>query len=116
MRTFIDSGSSIDVVASAPVVSGQLVVVGDLVGCAVTSAIAGTTFALRRGGVVELPKVAAQAWTVGAPIYLDGSTGFVTTAAVNASSAANTLIGRAAEPAANPSGVGRVLLSDFVGS
>ena len=115
MRNFIESGASIDVLAPINITSGQLLVVGDLVGCAVTSALAGTTVALRRGGVVEQPKVSAQAWTVGTKVYLDASTGLVTTAAVNAASAQNTLIGRVAEPSANPSGVGRVLLSDFAG-
>ena len=115
MRNFIESGATLDVLAPISVISGQLLVIGDLVGCAVTSALAGTTVALRRGGVVEQPKVSAQAWPVGAKVYLDASTSLLTTAAVNAASAANTLIGRAAEPATNPSGVGRVMLSDFVG-
>ena len=115
MRNYIESGSSIDVLAPVNVTSGQLLVVGDLVGCATTTALAGTTVALRRGGVVEQPKVSAQAWAVGVKVYLDVSTGLVTTAAVTAATTPNTLIGRAAEPAANPSGVGRVLLSDFVG-
>ena len=115
MRNFIESGASIDVLAPVNVTSGQLLVVGDLVGCAVTSALAGTTVALRRGGVVELAKASAQAWTVGTKVYLDSSTGLVTTAAVNAATTPNTLIGRVTEPASNPSSVGRVLLSDFVG-
>ena len=115
MKNFIESGATIDVVATSNVVSGQLVILNGLVGVAVTTALAGSTVALKRGGVYEQPKVSAQAWTVGVQIYLDASTGLLTTAAINAASAPNALIGRAAEPAANPSGVGRVLLSDFVG-
>ena len=64
---------------------------------------------------MEQPKTSAQAWAVGTKVYLDASTGLVTTAAINAATTPNTLIGRVAEPAANPSGVGGVLLSDFVG-
>jgi predicted RecA/RadA family phage recombinase len=59
--------------------------------------------AVKTRGVFELPKVSAQAWTVGAPIYWDGTAGNATTVTTS-----NTLIGYATEAAANPSSVGRV--------
>lgn len=108
MRNFIQPGDTLDVVAPANVVSGQLVVIGNLSGVATTTALAGTTFALKTTGVFEMVKVTTEAWTVGIKIYWD-ATNLVATIVAGT----NTLIGRASEPNANPSAVGRVLLSRF---
>lgn len=55
--------------------------------------------------IVEHAKVSAQAWTEGVKIYFDSALEQMTTTA-----GGNTLVGVAAEAAANPSATGRVLL------
>jgi predicted RecA/RadA family phage recombinase len=54
---------------------------------------------IKMRGVFELPKTSAQAWTVGATIYWDGSG-----ATTSDGSGSNVLIGKALAVAANPSG------------
>ncbi len=108
MRNFIQQGDTLDVAAASNVVSGQLVFLGSLCGVATTTALAGTTFALKTTGVFEFVKNSAEAWTVGAKVYWDTTNLWATTTV-----GSNALIGRAAEPVANPSSVGRVLLSRF---
>lgn len=106
MRNFIQPGKVITIVAAAAVSSGSLVVAGKIFGIAATSAAIGEEFELALGGVYELPKTSAQAWTVGAEIYADAN-GIATTVSTD-----NTKIGVAVEAATNPSGVGRVRLND----
>lgn len=104
MRNFIQDGATLT--APAPtggVISGDLAIIGALIGVATVTAAAGTPVAFKTTGVFELPKVSAQAWTIGALIYWDGTAKNATT-----TSSGNTLIGFATEAAANPSGVGRV--------
>jgi predicted RecA/RadA family phage recombinase len=106
MKNFINEGYTLDVTSGSNVTSGQLVILGSLVGVATTTAAAGTTFALKTSGVFELAKNSAEAWTIGAKIYWDTTNLWATTTV-----GSNVLIGRAAEIAANPSAVGRVLLA-----
>ena len=109
MRNFINEGDTLDVVSSSNVTSGQLAIIGALVGVATTTALAGISFALKTTGVFELPKLSTEAWTVGQKVYWDGTNLWATIVA-----GSNTQIGIAAEPNANPSSVGRVLLRRFV--
>ena len=106
-KNFIQPGKSITVPApSGGAVSGRVVVAGALHGVAVFSAAEGEPVEISLEGVYELPKVSAQAWTVGAPIYVT-SAGAATTVATD-----NTLIGAAVAVAANPSPAGLVRLSN----
>lgn len=107
MRNFIEVGDVITIPAPVGgVVSGQLVVAGSLLGVAETTAAVGVPVAIKVGGVFELPKVSAQAWTLGQPVYTDGT--LVTNAATG------SVIGYATEAAANPSSVGRVHLKSHL--
>jgi predicted RecA/RadA family phage recombinase len=107
MKNFIELGDQLTVPApGGGVVSGQLVIIGSLIGVAGSNAAAGVNFACKTRGVFELPKVSAQAWTIGAPIYWDSGAANATTV-----STANTAIGYATEAAANPSSVGRVRIA-----
>jgi predicted RecA/RadA family phage recombinase len=56
MKNFIQPGEMIDVVASAAVSSGDVVVLEDLVGIAAADAAIGESFAMALEGVFELPK------------------------------------------------------------
>ena len=106
MKNFIQPGRIVTVVAPATVKSGDLVVVGKLFGVAVADAADASPVEICTEGVFTLPKVSAQAWTVGAAIHWDNTEKNATTTA-----SGNTLIGHAAETAANPSSAGTVRLS-----
>lgn len=106
MKNYIQEGDTLTVPApSGGVLSGGVVIIGLLTGIATATAAVGVPVAVKTRGVFELPKVSAQAWTVGAAIYWDAGAGNATT-----TSAGNTLLGYASEAAANPSAVGRVRL------
>jgi predicted RecA/RadA family phage recombinase len=105
MKNFIQPGRIVSVPAPATVKSGDGVLVGSLFGVAEYDAASGDPVEIICEGVFTLPKTSAQAWTVGAKIYWDGSK--CTTAD---GSGSNTLIGHALAVAANPSAAGVVRL------
>lgn len=105
-KNFVQPGDTLTVPAPADVASGDGVLVGALFGVAAFSAKSGEDVEINTKGVWTLPKTSAQAWTVGAKIYWDGSK--CTTAD---GSGSNALIGHAAKAAANPSATGSVRLS-----
>jgi predicted RecA/RadA family phage recombinase len=113
MKTFIQPGAIVAVPAPAAVKSGDLVVVGSLFGIAATDADSGATVEIQTEGVFSLPKVSAQAWSVGARIYWDATTGKATTAANDGGTPATAFvaIGHAVAGASNPSATGTVRLS-----
>lgn len=104
MKTFIQTGDIIEVIAPADVKSGDIVEVGKLAGIACTDAKSGTAVNIKTTGVFTVKKVSGQAWTVGAPVYV--ASGEATTTA-----STNTPIGHAMAIAANPSATGVVRLS-----
>lgn len=106
MQNLVQTGDVVSLTAPAAVASGAGVLVGTIFGVAVNSAASGAAVELRLTGVVELPKVGAQAWTEGAAIYWIAADGACTTA-----SSGNTLIGKAVAVAANPSATGLVRLN-----
>lgn len=108
---YIQPGDVLTIAApSGGVVSGAGVRVGVMFGVATATAAATVPVAIARTGVFTLPKVSAQAWTVGQAIYWDDDAvgGAVAT---TATTAGNILIGFAAEIAANPSATGVVCLT-----
>ncbi len=109
MRNFITPGEHVTITAAAAITSGQPVLVGDLFGVAQGDAAIGEDVVIVRRGVFELPKTSAQAWTVGAKVYWDGTNNVCTTTA-----SGNKLIGVAVAVAANPSATGRVLLDGTI--
>ncbi|MDG9791977.1 DUF2190 family protein [Brucella anthropi] len=106
MKNYIQPGDNVTVPAPADVKSGDLVVVGDLFGVAQFSAKAGDDVEIATKGVFGLPKVSAQAWSVGAKVYYVAADKNISTTATG-----NTFIGHATEAAANPSDFGAVRLS-----
>jgi predicted RecA/RadA family phage recombinase len=107
MKNYVQPGDTVTITAAADVTSGQLVNAGLLVGVAGTDALSGEEVAIKTSGVFELPKTSAQAWTVGAAIYMIPATGLCTTATTTG----NILVGVAIEAAANPSATGIVRLN-----
>jgi len=106
MKNYIHSGEFMTVTAPADVVSGAGVLVGSMFGIATHDALTGEDVEINTAGVVAINKKSAQAWTVGAKVYWDGTAKEVTT-----TSTSNTLIGVAAAVAANPSANGEVRLN-----
>lgn len=110
MKNFILSGATIVVLAAVDTLSGAIVLVGDIVGVAGHDAKTGEELVVHLVGVYEdLPKVSAQAWTVGQKVFWDASASKLTTADA---AGANKLAGHAYAAAANPSAVGTVRLSN----
>lgn len=109
MKTYLSEGENITITAPSDVVSGAGVKVGGLFGVASNDAVAGTDLVIKRRGVFELGKTAAESWALGALIYWDDAAKECTT-----TDTANTLIGAAVAVAANPSPLGKVLLDGVV--
>jgi predicted RecA/RadA family phage recombinase len=66
MKTFIQSGDCITVIAPAGgTVSGELYKVGAFIGVAATTEVAGASVVLKLCGVFGLTKISAQAWAQG---------------------------------------------------
>ncbi|TPN44876.1 DUF2190 family protein [Mesorhizobium sp. B1-1-7] len=110
-KNYIQPGNTItwtneDVTGAVDVASGDGVVAGSLFGVAQTDIAVGDSGELGLIGVYELPKVSAQAWTVGERIYWVAASGEATGTA-----GSNKLIGVAIEAAANPSSTGKVRLT-----
>jgi predicted RecA/RadA family phage recombinase len=107
MRNYIKTGDTLTLVApSGGVVSGNFYLLGTMLVCATTSAAATEVFEGRTVGVYDVPKVSAQAWTVGARVYWDNTASNFTTTV-----GSNTLVGVAVLAAGNPSSTGRVRLN-----
>ncbi|NSZ17559.1 DUF2190 family protein [Agrobacterium vitis] len=99
MKNFIQQGVNLTVPAPADILSGDVVVIGDLHGIASISAAQGQDLVFVTEGVFELPKVAANNFAIGAKVYYDSTAKLVTTTATS-----NTLIGVAVTAAAATTG------------
>lgn len=107
MKNYIQRGDVLTITAGATLTSGQGLLVGDLFGVVTVGCQSGEKTELHvGGGVFELPKVSAQAWTLGASIYWDDTAKNCTTTV-----GSNKKVGVAAAAADNPSATGRVLLN-----
>ncbi|WP_353472329.1 DUF2190 family protein [Salipiger sp. H15] len=109
MKNFIQPGANLTVAAPYDVSAGAGLLVGALFGIAQDAAASGGDVVMVRGGVFEVAKTSAQAWTIGAKIYWDDTNKLFTTTATS-----NTLCGVALAAAANPSETGTVLLDGAI--
>lgn len=105
MKNFIQTGVNLTLPAPTDVLSGDVVIVGTILGIAAGSAASGTDMDLVTGGVFRLPKVSALAITIGEAVYWDSTAKLVTKTA-----SGNTKLGAAVTAAANPSGAVNVKL------
>src|SRR5690349_14065422 len=103
MKTFVQNGEAIELVAPYDRLSGEGALVGSIFGVATVDVLSTATANFITQGVVTLRKTSAQAWTLGVLIYWDNTNKEATTAAA---AGANKLIGVAAAVAANPSATG----------
>ena len=97
MRNFVQPGENLTIPAPADVKSGDVVVVGALVGVAAGDALTGADLDVCTVGVYTLPKVSALAISVGDLVYFDAATKLVN------KTNTNPKIGHAVAAAANPS-------------
>lgn len=103
---FIQPGDNLTLTAAAAVASGEVVVQGSLFGIALTSAKTGEKVDVATGRVWLLPKVAANAFTAGSPVYYAPGTRLATAAA-----SGNIKIGVAIEAAPADSAAVKVRLN-----
>ncbi len=78
MKNFVQEGKTITVAAPATVASGQLVVVGSIVGVAAFDAASGAEVEITVEGVFELPKVATDVIVQGDKLYWDSGQAMLT--------------------------------------
>ncbi|WKW52022.1 DUF2190 family protein [Rhodomicrobium lacus] len=105
MKNYIQPGVNLTIPAPADLLSGEVVVIGELVGIAATDAASGADLDIVTEGVFELPKVSANVFAVGDPVYYASATKLATSTV-----GTNTLIGVAVTAAPNPSGTVNVKL------
>jgi predicted RecA/RadA family phage recombinase len=104
MKNKIQDGSNLTVTAAANITSGDGVRMGMLFGVAQATVLSGADVVLATEGVFELPKLSAQAWTVGQAIFWTGTQCTTVTTG-------NLFIGVATAVAVNPSATGLVRLN-----
>ena len=97
MRNFVQPGDNLTVPAPEAVVSGGVVIVGDLKGVAAHDADANADVTIATRGVFELPN--GDTFTPGAKVYWDAANNLAKTTATG-----NTLIGVATESTSGPGG------------
>ena len=75
MKNYLQPGHVLTVAAAAAAVaSGQVCVVGTLIGIAASSATQGDPYEVNLTGVYTVPKTTGAAWTQGQPLMWDAST------------------------------------------
>jgi predicted RecA/RadA family phage recombinase len=78
MKNFVQPGRTVTVAAPANVTSGDLVVVGSIIGVANFTALSGTDVEIDTQGVFTLPKVTTDEISQGDKLYWDSSAGKLT--------------------------------------
>jgi predicted RecA/RadA family phage recombinase len=98
MKNFVQAGKTVTVTAPADVTSGDLVVVGSIVGVAAFTAASGADVEVDTEGVFTLPKVTTDVVSQGAKLYWDGTAKKLT---VTAGTGSKPLVGLARAAAGN---------------
>jgi predicted RecA/RadA family phage recombinase len=79
MTNQIACGDVFDYIAAGAIAAGQVVVMTDTVGVAVSSGVSGDTIAVSFEGVYILPANNTQAFTIGQKLYWDATNNVITT-------------------------------------
>lgn len=108
MRNFVQPGRILTIPAPVAIVSGEVVITGDIKGVAAGSAASGAPVDVETEGVFDLPKVGANSFGLGAKVYYDTATKLCTT-----TSSGNTLLGVAVAVAGSGLATVKVRLSGF---
>lgn len=107
MKNFKQKGENITLPAPIAVLSGEVLIVGELHGVVAGNAGVGDDCDVVTEGVFELPKVAADAFAIGDPVYFDAALKLV---AADDDSGGNAKIGIAVTAAPAVSGFVNVKL------
>lgn len=107
-KNFIQPGDTLTIPAPSAVLSGGVVIAGDIKGIAQGDAATGSPVNVVTVGVWRLPKVGANSFGLGARVYHASASGLATTTA-----SGNTLLGVAVEAAPTHSASVKVRLSGF---
>ena len=83
MKNFVQNGANLTITASSAISSGDFVVVGDLVGVAVTDIANGASGAIATEGVYQGAKASGATLAVGDVAYLNGTGKLTDTATSN---------------------------------
>jgi predicted RecA/RadA family phage recombinase len=108
MKSYIESGDAVDIVATSAIASGDLVVVGGIVGVAQADGAIGETVTLIRRGVFALPKQSGFAVAAGDQAKWDDADDRL-------ESAGTRLIGVYAQAAGSSDTLGVVILDPALG-
>lgn len=108
MKNFVQAGSALTIPAPATVASGDVVIVGNIIGIANAAAASGADLDVTTTGVFILPKVAIDAFAVGATVYFDTATKLAT-----ATASGNPAIGTAVAAAGADAASVKVRLKSF---
>lgn len=108
MKNYVQKGDTLTIPAPETVLSGEPVIAGEIVGIASGDAASGAAVDVATVGVFELPKVAANAFTLGASVYWDADEKLATSTATE-----NTRLGAAVAAAASSTATVTVRLSGF---
>lgn len=93
---YVMSGTVIDYVASSPVTSGQVLLIGTRIGVALAAIASGATGAVQVLGIFTIAKLSTDVVAAGALLYWDNTNSRLTTTA-----SGNTLAGYATAAAGN---------------
>jgi len=107
-NNYVQKGDTLTIPAPAAVLSGGVVIAGDIKGIAQGDAESGKPVDVKTVGVWELPKVGANAFALGGAVYWDATAKLATT-----TSSGNTKLGVAVEAAAASTAAVKVRLSGF---
>ena len=105
MRNHVQPGRTLTIPAPAAVLSGGVVIAGNIIGVANGSAAIGDPVDVDVQGVFELPKVSALAIALGDLVYWDATAGLVTKTA-----STNKKLGYTVANSPNPSATANVRL------
>lgn len=105
MKTFVQPGETISLIAPAATPAGQGVLVGFLFGVAITTVGAGQSVECDTRGVFTMAKTTGEAWAQGALLYWNDTTKALTTTV-----GTNRAVGMAAQAAASADTTGVVYL------
>ena len=108
MKSFVQPGTTITLIAPYAVASGDGLLVGSIFGVAAGTAALGEAVEAALTGVYDLKKVASQAWAAGDKVYWDN-----TAKEATKTTTSNTLIGVAVVAVAGGASdiIGRVRLN-----
>ncbi|WP_426027675.1 DUF2190 family protein [Brevundimonas sp. TWP2-3-4b2] len=105
MRNHVQPGRTVTIPAPAAVLSGGVVIAGNIIGVANGAAAIGDPVDVDVEGAFELPKVSALAIALGDLVYWDATAGLVTKTA-----STNKKLGYAVADSSNPSATANVRL------